>query len=122
MEVTDCDLQSGRRSCGDRLEVTKCDLQLCEERLAVSSLRIYRAWHHDAGLDAEVRYGRSDLGQQYANSLAVKVTDKFHDRFLVIDQKTLIHIGASLNYLGKKCFGFSTMDAEMIPDILARIP
>ena len=64
----------------------------------------------------------AQFNQQYANSLAVKVTDKFHDRFLVIDQKTLIHIGASLNYLGKKCFGFSTMDAEMIPDILARIP
>lgn len=62
------------------------------------------------------------FNQQYANSLTVKVTDKFHDRFLIIDQKTLIHIGASLNYLGKKCFGFSTMDAEMIPDILARIP
>ena len=62
------------------------------------------------------------FNQQYANSLTVKVTDKFHDRFLIIDQKTLIHIGASLNYLGKKCFGFSTMSAEMIPDILARIP
>lgn len=64
----------------------------------------------------------AQFNQQYDNSLTVKVTDKFHDRFLVIDRKTLIHIGASLNYLGKKCFGFSTMAAEMIPDILARIP
>lgn len=64
----------------------------------------------------------AQFNRQYANSLTVKVTDKFHDRFLIIDRKTLIHIGASLNYLGKKCFGLSTMAAEMIPDILARIP
>ena len=41
---------------------------------------------------------------QYANSLTVKTSDKFHDRFLIIDKTTLIHVGASLNHLGKKCF------------------
>ena len=41
---------------------------------------------------------------QYDNSLTVKTSDKFHDRFLIIDKSTLIHVGASLNHLGKKCF------------------
>ena len=41
---------------------------------------------------------------QYANSLTVKTSDKFHDRFLIIDKTTLIHVGASLNHLDKKCF------------------
>ena len=41
---------------------------------------------------------------QYANSLTVKTSDKFHDRFLIIDKTALIHVGASLNHLGKKCF------------------
>jgi len=58
---------------------------------------------------------------QYANSLTVRVSDKFHDRFLVIDKATLIHVGASLNYLGKKCFAFSSLDKSNIPDILAKI-
>ena len=31
-------------------------------------------------------------------------SDKFHDRFLIIDKAILIHVGASLNHLGKKCF------------------
>ena len=31
---------------------------------------------------------------QYGNSLTVKVSDKFHDRFLIIDRSTLIHVGA----------------------------
>ena len=58
---------------------------------------------------------------QYANSLTVKTSDKFHDRFLIIDKTTLIHIGASLNHLGKKCFAFSSLDKSNIPDILAKI-
>ena len=44
-----------------------------------------------------------------------------HDRFLIIDQTTLIHVGASLNYLGKRCFAFSSLDKSNIPDILAKI-
>ena len=58
---------------------------------------------------------------QYANSLTVKTSDKFHDRFLIIDKTTLIHVGASLNYLGKKCFAFSSLDKSNIPDILAKV-
>ena len=58
---------------------------------------------------------------QYANSLTVKTSDKFHDRFLIIDKTTLIHVGASLNYLGKKCFAFSSLDTSNIPGTLAKI-
>ncbi len=58
---------------------------------------------------------------QYGNSLTVKTSDKFHDRFLIIDNGVLIHVGASLNCLGKRCFAFSSMDKSNIPDILARI-
>ena len=64
----------------------------------------------------------AQFNKQYANSLIVKLTDKFHDRYLIIDNATLIHVGASLNHLGKRCFAFSTMDASFIPDIMARVP
>lgn len=36
-----------------------------------------------------------------------------HDRFLIIDQRELYHIGASLKDLGKKWFAFSRMDIEV---------
>ncbi len=58
---------------------------------------------------------------QYGNSLTVKVSDKFHDRFLIIDKASLIHVGASLNHRGKKCFAFSSLDKSNIPDIIAKI-
>ena len=63
----------------------------------------------------------TQFNAQHGNSLTVKVSDKFHDRFLVIDKTTLIHVGASLNHLGKKCFAFSSLDKSNIPSIMARI-
>ena len=63
----------------------------------------------------------SRFNAQYGNSLTVKTSDKFHDRFLIIDKVILIHVGASLNHLGKKCFAFSSMDKSNIPDIVAKI-
>lgn len=62
------------------------------------------------------------FNKQYNDSLNIFETDKFHDRYLIIDNSTLIHIGASLNYLGKKCFAFSTLGPEIIPAILERLP
>ena len=42
-------------------------------------------------------------------------TDKFHDRFIIIDNKELYHCGASIKDLGKKCFGINKMeDIEII--------
>lgn len=54
-------------------------------------------------------------------TLTVKHTTKFHDRFLIIDNMILYHIGASLKDLGKKCFAFDVFDASLIPDILGKI-
>lgn len=46
-----------------------------------------------------------------------------HDRFLIIDQKELYHIGASLKDLGKKWFAFSRMDgmSEMVLEKLKTV-
>ena len=58
---------------------------------------------------------------QYRNSLSVKESERFHDRYFIIDRKTLVHIGASLNYFGKKCFACSTFDPIDIPEMLAKL-
>ena len=58
---------------------------------------------------------------QHGNTLTVKESTMFHDRFLIIDKSILIHVGASLNFLGKRCFAFATLDKSNIPDILAKI-
>lgn len=57
--------------------------------------------------------------QQYEN-MNIKNFKNSHDRFLIIDNKELYHIGASLKDLGKKWFAFSRMDS-FLPDVLNRI-
>jgi len=42
----------------------------------------------------------------------VKVFTKSHDRFLIIDNKTVYHIGASLKDLAKKWFAFSKINLD----------
>jgi hypothetical protein len=54
-------------------------------------------------------------------TLAVKYSENFHDRFLILDEKELYLIGASLKDLGRKCFGFTKMDANEIERIKTRI-
>ena len=54
-------------------------------------------------------------------TLSVRVSTKFHDRFLILDDKELYHVGASLKDLGKKCFAFSTMAPSLIPAIKSRL-
>ena len=49
--------------------------------------------------------------------LVVRYNETFHDRFLIVDDKELYLIGASLKDLGKKCFGFTKMDAGEIERI-----
>ena len=44
--------------------------------------------------------------------LKLAYTNKFHDRFIVIDNKELYHIGASLKDLGKKCFAISKIEDD----------
>ncbi len=42
--------------------------------------------------------------------LKIAKIDKFHDRFIIIDNKELYHCGASIKDLGKKCFGVNKID------------
>ena len=61
------------------------------------------------------------FNKQYP-TLKLAYTNKFHDRFMIIDSKDLYHIGASLKDLGKKCFAVSRIeDEEYIEKIESKI-
>jgi hypothetical protein len=57
--------------------------------------------------------------QQY-DSVTIKQFKNAHDRFLIIDDTEVYHIGASLKDLGKKWFAFSKIDFAA-SDILKRL-
>jgi len=47
-------------------------------------------------------------------SIVVETFTKGHDRFLIIDEKEIYHIGASLKDLGKKWFAFSRFENSAV--------
>ena len=59
------------------------------------------------------------FNEQYP-AVAIKKFTASHDRFMIIDDTTLYHFGASLKDLGKKWFAFSKMDSGAI-EMLARL-
>ena len=51
--------------------------------------------------------------------LKIVKTNKFHDRFIVIDNEEMYYLGASIKDLGKKCFGINKIeDKEIIEKIV----
>lgn len=57
------------------------------------------------------------FNKQYP-TLKILRTNKFHDRFILIDNKELYHSGASLKDLGKKCFAINKLESiNFIKDI-----
>ena len=54
-------------------------------------------------------------------TLTLRHTSAMHDRFLIIDNSILYHIGASLKDLGKKCFAFEILDSALIGAIMSNL-
>ena len=56
---------------------------------------------------------------QYHN-LKVIYSDKFHDRFIILDKKVLYHSGASYKDLGNKCFAITKMEDKEYLEIIIK--
>ena len=53
-------------------------------------------------------------------SIEIRIQKNAHDRFIILDEKELYHLGASLKDLGKRWFAFSKMDG-LVSHILAHL-
>ncbi len=62
-------------------------------------------------LTKQLKLDLKKFNYQY-DPIDIKEFKKSHDRFLLIDNKEVYHIGASLKDLGKKWFAFSRFDKE----------
>lgn len=58
--------------------------------------------------------------EQYSN-FEIKSFAKSHDRFLIIDNTEVYHLGASLKDLGKKWFAFSKLEKNSIANIMSAL-
>ena len=82
-------------------------------------LTIFTSEHYDKKHVPHRKISDADIktfNAQYPK-LAVRYNESFHDRFLIIDDKELYLIGASLKDLGSKCFAFTKLDPTAIRGI-----
>lgn len=58
---------------------------------------------------------------EYSN-VTFKIDNRFHDRFIIIDETNVYNCGSSFKDLGKKCFCISKIkDKEIINSLLKRL-
>ena len=82
-------------------------------------LTIFTSEHYDKKHVPHRKISPADVATFNAQypKLAVRYNETFHDRFLIIDDKELYLIGASLKDLGSKCFAFTKLDPAAIRGI-----
>ena len=60
--------------------------------------------------------------QKQYNNVKIKINNKIHDRFIIIDKCELYHSGSSLKDVGKKCFALTKIeDSKWLDKILELI-
>ena len=55
------------------------------------------------------------------NNVNIMISNSFHDRFMIIDDKALYHCGASFKDLGKKCVINKIEDKKILLDLSIKI-
>ena len=69
------------------------------------------ALFYTANFNTQLALDLQKHNNQYP-AIEIKTFEKSHDRFLIFDNNTLYHIGASLKDLGKKWFAFSKIELD----------
>jgi hypothetical protein len=71
-------------------------------------------------VNKQVALDLKKANEQYGNFELIPFS-KSHDRFLIIDQNEVYHLGASLKDLGKKWFAFTKLNADSVRDLLREV-
>jgi len=94
-------------------------LDLFKKKREGVRLTIFTSEHYDKKHVPHRKISPADVATFNAQypKLAVRYNETFHDRFLIIDDRELYLIGASLKDLGSKCFAFTKLDPAVIRSI-----
>ena len=91
---------------------TVATLDLFAKKRKGVKMSIFTSEHYDKNHVPHRKISAADVATFNAQypKLAVRYSETFHDRFLIIDDKELYLVGASLKDLGAKCFAFTRLD------------
>lgn len=104
----------------DVIAATKEEIVLIDPYADIKALDYFKAKAEGVRvqlfISSRARLTKSDIDAfnvQYGN-LDFEIDDSFHDRFIIVDGITLYHLGASLNFAGKKVFAITKIDDDNI--------
>ena len=89
-------------------------VHLSKKREGVTVLLLTKTMNKQLNLDLQ------KANEQYGG-FELKSFHKSHDRFLIIDDQEVYHLGASLKDLGKRWFAFSKLDKSSVDGLLNMI-
>ena len=101
----------------DLIKSAKKDIKLLDNYIDETVLTLFskvpdiKVTIYTKTITKQLKLDLEKYNSQY-NNIEIKKFDNSHDRFIIIDENEVYHIGASLKDLGKKWFGFSRMDKQ----------
>jgi len=109
----------------DLLKNTKKEVTLIDNYIDESTLVLFSKYPNikftiiTKAISKQLKLDIEKYNNQY-NNLTISNSNKYHDRFLIIDEVKVYHIGASFKDLGKKVFAFSKFEDDAL-ELLAKV-
>lgn len=108
------------------IETAQTSIVLIDPYVDAVSLSFFKNKSKDLKL-VVVTSSRANIGRREVasfneryGSLEIKIDDKYHDRYLIIDNELFYHFGCSINYIGKRLSQITLIKDKDITDALKK--
>lgn len=108
------------------IETAYSSIVLMDPYIDATSLSFFRSKNEGANLTV-ITSSRANIGRRelvsFSNSygnVQIKIDDKCHDRYLILDNELFYHLGCSINYIGKRLSQITLIKDEFVIDALKK--
>ena len=108
------------------IETAYSSIVLMDPYIDATSLSFFRSKNEGVNLtvitSSRANIGRRELvsfSNNYGN-VQIKIDDKCHDRYLILDNELFYHLGCSINYIGKRLSQITLIKDEFVIDALKK--
>lgn len=108
------------------IETAYSSIVLMDPYVDATSLSFFKSKNEETSLtiitSSRANVGRRELAS-FSNSygnVQIKIDDKCHDRYLILDNELFYHLGCSINYIGKRLSQITLIKDEFVIDALKK--
>ena len=108
------------------IETAYSSIILMDPYVDATSLSFFKRKNEETSLtiitSSRANVGRRELAS-FSNSygnVQIKIDDKCHDRYLILDNELFYHLGCSINYIGKRLSQITLIKDEFVIDALKK--